>query len=221
MYILDAIIIITLIIFAMGGMRRGLIKSIVLLVGIVAILVVSYYLKNPVSAFFYKTLPFFSLHGIAPIFNIIIYEFISFLLIFSILYLILRLLLKLTGLLEKILDATIILGFFSKIGGLIIGAIEGYIIVFIFLFLFTQPFIKITGMEDSWLANAILDDTPVLSSTIEDTRSVITELDDLRVKYGTVNDKYNKDAIDIFLKYEIISQDNLNILIEKGKITYE
>lgn len=221
MNILDAVIIIILIVGVIGGLKRGLIKSVVLLVGIVAILVASYYLKNPVSAFFYKTLPFFSLHGTAPIFNIILYEFIAFILIFSILYLILRIILKVTGLLEKILKATVILGFFSSIGGAIIGFIESYIIIFIFLFLFNQPFINITGVEESKLANFILDKAPLLSDSIEDTRSAIEELDELRVQYGSNNtDEYNKAAVDVFLKYEIISKENLDILIEKGKINY-
>ncbi len=220
MNILDAVIIVFFIIGIIGGIKRGLIKSVVLLVGVIAILIVSYCLKNPVSAFFYKTLPFFSLKGTAPIFNIILYEFIAFIIIFSILYLVLRIILKLTGLLETILKATIVLGFFSSIGGAIVGFIESYIIVFIFLFLFSQPFISITGIEDSKLANTILDKTPVLSSSIEDTRSIITELDELRVEYAGNTVAYNKKAVDLFLKYQIISEENLDILIEKGKIEY-
>lgn len=220
MNILDAVIIICLIVGIMGGMKRGLIKSIVLLVGLIAIVVVSYYLKNPVSAFFYKTFPFFSLKFSAPIFNIIIYEFIAFITIFSVLYLALRLLLHITGLLEKLLKATVILGFFSSIGGAIVGFIESYILVFIMLFLFSQPFMNITGLESSKLSNFILDKTPLLSSAIEDTRSIVTELDGLREDYGNKTKDYNKKAVDLFLKYEIISGENLEILVEKGKIEY-
>jgi uncharacterized membrane protein required for colicin V production len=220
MYILDAIIIVILIIGIMGGIRRGLIKSVVLLVGMIAILVVSFYLKNPVSAFFYKTLPFYSLGGVAPIFNIVLYEFIAFITIFSVLYLILRILLKLTGLIEKLLKATIILGFVSSIGGAVVGFVESYIVVFIFLFLFSQPFINVTGVEESVFAKIIINKTPLLSEATKDTRSIASELDELRIKNAWKTDEYNKKAVDLFLKYEIISKDNLNILIKKGKIDY-
>lgn len=219
MNILDAVIIVILIICIMSGLRRGLIKSIVFLLGIVVVLILSYYLKNPLSSLFYNTLPFFSLKGV-PIFNILLYEVIAFLVVFSILYLLLRILLKITGIVETILDATIILGFFSRIGGAIIGFIEGYIIVFIFLFIFSQPFLDITGIESSYLADKILDNTPILSDAVEDTRKVIKELGEVANRFENNNTEFNKIAIDLFLKYEIITKDNLNILIEKGKVKY-
>ena len=120
MNILDAVIIIFFIVGILAGFRRGVIKQTVLLVGIVIILVLSFYLRVPISTFLYKHLPFFSFGGLfkgVSVLNILLYELIAFLVVFSILYLILRVLLKLSGLLEKILKATIILGFFSKIAG--------------------------------------------------------------------------------------------------------
>jgi len=219
MNILDAIIIIVFILGIMSGLRRGLIKSLVFLIGIVVVLVISYYIKNPLSAFFYNNLPFFSLKGL-PIFNIILYEILAFLIIFSIVYLALRILLKITGIIEKVLNATIILGFFSKIGGAIIGFIESYIIVFLFLFLFSQPFFSITGLHDSWLANKILDETPILSGSIENTRIVIKEIVEMADDFDFNDKEYNRKAIDLFVKYDIITKENLDILIKKGKIEY-
>lgn len=220
MYILDAVIIVGFIIGILGGIRRGLIKSGVLLVGLVLILMISFYLKNPISAFFYKSMPFISFKLLPPIYNIVLYELIAFLVIFSVLYLVLRIILKITGILEKLLDLTIILGFFSKIGGAIIGFIEAYIVIFILLFLFSQPFMHITGVEDSVLTNKILDSSPILSSYITDARNAFKEVDDLKDKYGSNTKEYNKEVINVFLKYNIISRDNLDVLIEKGKIDY-
>ena len=77
MNILDALIIIFLILGIMAGLRRGFIKQIVLLVGLIAILVISFYLKNPVATFLYKHLPFFKFSGIfkgVSILNILIYN---------------------------------------------------------------------------------------------------------------------------------------------------
>lgn len=221
MNILDAVIIIFFIVGILAGFRRGVIKQTVLLVGIVIILVLSFYLRVPISTFLYKHLPFFSFGGLfkgVSVLNILLYELIAFLVVFSILYLILRVLLKLSGLLEKILKATIILGFFSKIAGGIVGFIESYIIIFVILFVFSQPFIKVTGIEDSKISNFILDKTPVMSSVVGDLKIVFEEIDDLSIKYKNDSKSFNEDTIKLFIKYDIVSEDNVKYLKDKGKI---
>ena len=93
----------------MGGFRRGLIKEVILLGGLVISVVISFMLRVPISTFFYKTLPFFSFGGLfkgVTIINILLYEVIAFLIVFSISYLVLRILLKISGIIEKILKAT-------------------------------------------------------------------------------------------------------------------
>ena len=221
MNILDALIIVFLIIGILAGFRRGFIKQTVLLVGLVVIIVLSWNLRVPISTFLYKHLPFFSFSGIfkgVSVLNILIYELIAFLVVFSVLYLLLRIILKITGLIENILKATIILGFFSKIAGGIIGFLEGYILTFILLFIFSQPFIKVTGIEDSKLANIMLNNTPVMSSAIRDTKDVVGEIDELAKKYKNDNKEFNNEAIKLFLKYDIISEENLEYLKDKGKL---
>lgn len=221
MNILDALIIVFLILGILGGLRRGFIKQTVLLIGLVAILVISYYLKNPVAAFLYKHLPFFKFNGIikgVSVINILLYELIAFLIVFSILYLILRIILKITGLIESLLKATIILGFISRILGGIVGLIESYIIVFIILFVASAPFINLSGLEESKVANFILDHTPVMSSAVYNTRTAIKEVADLGDTYKHNSKEFNNKAIELFVKYEIISQENVDYLREKGKI---
>lgn len=221
MNILDAVIIILLILGIMSGFRRGFVKQTVLLIGLVAVLVISYYLKNPVATFLYKHLPFFNFGGIfkgVSVINILLYEVLAFLIVFSVLYLVLRLLLKISGLIESLLKATIILGFFSKIAGGIVGFIESYIIIFIVLFIANQPFVRITGIEDSKVANFILDNTIILSDTVKNTNKVIDEIYDLSKVYKNDSKEFNKQAIDLFIKYDIISEENINYLKEKGKI---
>lgn len=221
MNILDAVIIIILILGIMGGFKRGFVKETILLLGLIAVLIVSYYLKNPVATYFYKHLPFLNFNGIfkgVSVINILLYEVIAFLVVFSVLYLVLRLLLKISGLIESLLKATIILGFFSKIAGGIVGFIESYIIVFIILFIFNQPFIRVTGIEDSKVANFMLNNTFILSSTVENTNKVIEEIYDLSNTYKNNGKEFNEKAIELFIKYEIISEGNINYLREKGKI---
>ena len=220
--IVDAIIIIVGIIGIMAGMRRGILKQTVLLVGLIIVVVVSYKLRVPISTFLYKHLPFFGFSGVfsgVSILNILVYEIIAFLIVFSISYLILRILLKITGLLEKILKLTIILGFISKILGGIVGFIESYVIVFILLFIFNQPFINISGMEDSYLVPKILEHTPVMSSATSDIQDVMNEIDNLSKAYkDKSSEEFNKEAIEVFIKYDIISKENVEYLREKGKL---
>ena len=86
MNILDALIIILLILGIMGGMRRGLIKETVLLVGLIFIIVVAFCFRTPIATFMYKTLPFFEFSGKfqgVAILNILLYELIAFLIIKS------------------------------------------------------------------------------------------------------------------------------------------
>jgi len=219
MNIIDALIIIFIIVAMLGGFRRGLIKETVLLVGLVLSLIISFNLREVISTFLYKNLPFFSFGGIfsgVKILNILLYEVIAFLIIFSIVYLILRIILKITGIIEKILRATVILGFFSKIGGLIVGFIEGYIIVFIILFIMSQPFINIKEVKDSKYTSKILNNTPVLSKSIKNTKKVIDEVYLLAKDYK--NETFNERAIELFIKYDIISTENVELLKEKGKL---
>ncbi|MDD6272436.1 MAG: CvpA family protein [bacterium] len=222
MNILDVLIIIFIFLGAFAGLRRGLIKQTVLLVGLVLTLVISFYLRVPIATFFYKNLPFFNFTGIfkgMSVLNILVYELIAFLIVFSVLYLALRIILKITGIIEKILKMTIILGFFSKIGGAIVGIIESYVVIFILLFIFHQPFINISGMEESKLADPILNSTPIMSDVIEDTRLAINEIYELAKNYEDEDaKKFNEDAIKLFLKYNIVTQENINLLKEKGKI---
>ena len=221
MNILDAVIITILIVGILGGMSRGLIKQAVLLIGLVVCLIFAFSLRTPIATFMYEYLPFFKFGGLfsgVSIINILLYELIAFLIIFSLLYLILRILLKITGIIEKILDMTIILGFFSKIGGGIVGFIEAYILVFVFLFVCNQPFIRVTGLDSSKVGNFILDKTPVMSSAIEDTRKAINEVYTLTTKYKNDKNKLNQETIKLFIKYDIITEENVQKLREKGKL---
>lgn len=221
MNILDAVIITILIVGVLGGMSRGLIKQAVLLIGLVVCLVFAFSLRTPIATFMYEYLPFFKFGGLfsgVSIINILLYELIAFLIIFSLLYLVLRILLRITGIIEKILDMTIILGFFSKIGGGIVGFIEAYILVFVFLFVCNQPFIRVTGLDSSKVGNFILDKTPVMSSAIEDTRKAINEVYTLTTKYKNDKNKLNQETIKLFIKYDIITEENVQKLREKGKL---
>ena len=221
MNILDAVIIVVLLIGALAGYRRGLIKQAVLLVGLIACLILSFYIRVPVSTFMYQHLPFINFCGIfqgISVLNILLYEVIAFLLVFSVLYLVLRILLGISGLIEKLLRATIILGFFSRIGGMIVGAIESYVIIFIILFVANLPFLDIRGLENSKYADKILTSTPVLSGMTGTFRKVTDEIEGIVESYKGKDVNFNEKTIEILIKYDIVSEENINMLKEKGKL---
>ena len=164
--LIDAIIILFIILGGLIGFKEGVIKKVSSVVGLILVLVIAFSLKNKLSIYFYENLPFFDLWGVfkgIQILNVILYEVIAFLIIASILMLVYRVLLGVTGLIEKILNATIILGIPSKILGFIVGLIESYIWVYIFLFVLTLPIINIKEVYSSKTANFIMEKTPYLS----------------------------------------------------------
>lgn len=220
--IVDAVIIIIIIISILGGLRRGFIKEIVFLIGLIVACVASFYLKTYVATFFYRNLPFISDNGLFSKFsslNIVFYELVAFVVTFSVLYLILRILLAISGLIEKVLKCTIILGFFSRIGGAILGAVEGYIIVFMCLFIINQPIFTLKELDNSKLNEFILEKTPVLSSSVKGLRNFSSEVKDVISSYkGDDSTKFNEKTIDLLLKYDIVDEENINYLKKKGKI---
>ena len=131
---IDYLIIAILIIFTIRGFVNGAIKSAVTFIGGFIVIIAAYLLKNPVSLFLYDHLPFFKMNGILSgisVFNIIIYELFSFLIVASVLLIIYRVVLSITNVIEKILNITIILAIPSKLIGLVIGFVEGVVVSFI------------------------------------------------------------------------------------------
>ena len=138
MSILDYIIIGILIISALIGFKKGFISSIVTFIGTFLVIILAFYLKNPISSFLYNNLPFINLGGKATgmtILNILIYEGISYLITLVILSFIMGIIIKISGIFSKIVNASIILTLPSKLLGLICGLVEGIILAFIIYYL--------------------------------------------------------------------------------------
>ena len=218
---IDAIIIIFLLLGALYGFKRGVIKSSVSFFGTLLVIILSFTLKNPLSEFMYMHLPFFNflfeLAGIS-VFNILIYEGIAFLIIFGILEVLLKLVIFASGILEKILRITIVFGAFSKILGLIFGFIEYYLITFVVLFIFANLSFSASYIEDSNIANKILLGTPVLGDVIADEASAIKEILDLQKIYNDNKEECNKEAFAILIKYNILNIDSASELVSSGKL---
>lgn len=215
-------IIILLIIGGVVGYRRGATRELISLVGIFLVLILSFLLKNPVSVFLYKHLPFFnfagSIKGITVL-NILLYEFIAFLVVFGLLYLVLRLLLIFSNMFEKVIDTTILLGIPSKVIGAVLGVIEVYIYIFLVVLILKSPLFNNRYVNDSYICNKILE-TPILSKVSDKSIRVLNQIIDLKDEYKDSEDRteFNQTALDIMIENKVITKDNAQILIDKGKL---
>ena len=224
MNILDIVIIIFILFGAVVGFKRGFTKELVEAVGFIAIVVLAYLFKNPLSVLFYEHLPFLEigiLKGV-EVLNILVYEILAFLVILSILGVLLRVLLMATSVFEKILNATVILSLPSKILGAVIGILQHYIIAFVVLYILTLTCFNYEIVNESKYRSKIFDNTPILSMLIDDSIKVVDEFKLLKQKYEdkTISEsEFNYSALELFLKYDLVKTSSVEKLIEKGKIT--
>ncbi len=222
MNFVDILILIGIALFTLLGFKRGFTKELVSFVGFILAVVIAFLLKDIVSVWMYEHLPFFEfggfLKGVSAL-NILVYEVLAFFFVFTILMIIQKVLLFATGIFEKLLNLTIVLGIFSKILGAILGLIEAIMISFVVLYVLSLPSFNIKDVNDSKLSHTILTKTPVLSSITGKTTEVIDEFLVLKEKYKGENaEQFNYDTLELFLKYKVISVENLEKLIQKGKI---
>ncbi len=220
--IIDVLIILFIALVGVIGFKRGVIKQTVSTVGLIIIVILAFQLKNPLAEFLSLHLPFFDFFGAfegVTTLNIILYQLISFLIIFALLEIILRVLISITGVIEKIFKYTIILGIPSKLLGLLVGLIEGFIITFIVLFFLKQPAFNIKEFENSELTPKILESTPVLSSFSSDLVEAFNDIYTLGKEYSLEDvNSLNRETIDVMLKHGIISTDYVVKLMDADKI---
>jgi uncharacterized membrane protein required for colicin V production len=219
--VIDSAIIIILLFGALIGFKRGIIKSAISFIGLIIVLVLAFTLKNSLSEFMYTHLPFFNIGGDfagVTILNILIYETIAFLILAILFGVVLRLIVAFTGIIEKILDLTIILGFFSKLFGLIFGFVETYIILFVIIYA-SYNFTNLSNyIDEGVLTSRMLNSTPILSSTVANESKSIKEINALQNTCKANNHECNIDALDIMLKYNVLKPETAEKLINSGKI---
>ncbi len=223
--ILDVCTILVIISGAIIGFKRGVIKQGVMTIGLYIVLILSFLLKNPISAFMYKYLPFFGFDFIiknATVLNILVYEVLAFLIAFSILEIILVVLIKISSIIEKILKVTVIFAIPSKILGAILGAFEYYLLMFVILFVITQPTFKLNNedfVRDSKLKPVILNNTIALSGMAKSTIDTFDEISELISDSEKMNSKdFNCKALKTMIKKDFLKEDSAKYLYESKKI---
>ena len=134
--ILDIGLILIFIMFFIVGFKRGVIKELVQFIGTIIVFVLAYTFKGVIGNLLCTYLPFIKfkgvIEGISTI-NILMYQLIAFILVFSILLIVYEIILKVSNVLQKVVNMTIVLIIPSKILGGIISFLKVYLIVFVIL----------------------------------------------------------------------------------------
>ena len=221
--LVDIVLLICLLSGIYDGYKKGFLESTIKFIGTIVALVGAYMFKNPVSVFLYTHLPFFKLGGVfkgITVINILIYEFIAFVLVFIAVLLILNLIYQITGLVQKLFSVIAFLGLPNKILGAVVGFVETVIILYFvcFLFVFVTNFFGYK-MEESFVD--VLLDVPVLKDTFGPSLNSVNDIALLAKDYHDVQDKdeYNYKALEILLKYDVITKENAQKLVDDKKIS--
>ncbi len=223
MDIISVAVILVILLCGVLGFKKGVIKTGVQLIGTICVLIIAYALKDSVANLLMKYLPFFNFGGIfegITAINILMYEMISFIVIFILLYCILNILLTLSGAVEKLLKFTIILAIPSKILGFILGLMEGIIFTYMILFVFLHLPQTENMVMDSKVALVVLERTPFIGSValkttlaLEKINDIVTDLND-----NTSRDEINFNVIHTLVYYKIISHEDVEELMKSGKL---
>lgn len=221
MNFVDILVIFVLISGGITGAHNGFFKQSVVLIGTIICFILAWMLKNPIANFLSFNLPFFDFNGLKSL-NIVFYQLISFLILLALFSAVLIVLIKITGIFEKILKFTIVLGIPSKILGFFVGLIETYIIVFAVLFFAKQPIFNQELFEESTLTPVIVNSSPGLSNIVGNMNDSLKDIYTITKNYEENKDKNktNTDIIDSLLKHNVIDKEYIDKLENKGKIDY-
>ena len=222
MNVVDVIIIVLLILGGVAGFKAGVIKKLTDFIGMFVVIILAFYLKNYISVIMYENLPFFNFFGLIngiDALNILLYEVIAFLVIFIALLFVLKVVLMLTGLVEKILKATVILSIPSKILGIVVGVIEMYVYLFLILVIVSLPIFDSSFLKDSKMNNFILNNTPVLSGVsgeiIDIYGDVYNIIDNRKNK---TNEQLNEEILKVLIDKKVVTKESAKKLVDKNKI---
>ena len=222
MNVVDVIIIALLILGGVAGFKAGVIKKLTDFIGMFVVIILAFYLKNYISVVMYENLPFFNFFGLIngiDTLNILLYEVIAFLVIFIALLFVLKVVLMLTGLVEKILKATVILSIPSKLLGIVVGVIEMYVYLFLILVIVSLPIFDSSFLKDSKMNNFILNNTPVLSGVSEEIIDIYGDVYNIiDNRKNKTNEQLNEEILKVLIDKKVVTKESAKKLVDKNKI---
>ena len=226
MNIISAVIILIVLFYVVLGFKRGVIKTGVSLVGSIAILIISFVLKDYIANFLIEKLPFFNFGGIfegITSINILMYDMISFIVVFIILYCILNIVITISGLVEKVLKLTIVLAIPSKILGALLGLIEGVIAAFLVTFVLLHLGPTEQYVMKSPLAIVLLERTPFIGRMTTSTTLALEDINNIvnSLKEDDNRSAANYEVLHKMIHYKVITVEEAQNLITNKKIQFD
>lgn len=223
MNLIDVIVILGIAFCSYLGMRKGFVKSLVSFVGIVVVFILAYFMKNPIADWLCMNLPFFNFTGSfkgATILNVIFYQLVAFVIMFALLMAAYHVIVKLSGLVERLLKTSLILAVPTKIGGLIVGILEGIVISLIVIVVLSLPVLKLGWVEDSAIRNYLYNVSPVIGNITGSMNDSVDEILELKEKFDNDEDKeeFNLSSLDIMLKHNAMKVSLAEKLVNSGKL---
>ncbi len=221
--IVDIIIALLLISGFITGYKKGFIKQALSTAGLIVSVVLAFLLKNNLSIILYKNCPFFTV-GLLKNYsslNILLYELLSFFILFIVFSIITNIIIRIIGIAEKIIDDDGALKMLFKILGGLLGALESYVSIFVILLVLSMPIfsLKFTNyIHKSKLSKAVLNNTILISNIAEPLVKTINSVGKLELKENIGKEEFNCETIEIFKKNKIVSEESIKYLEEKNKI---
>ena len=140
-------------------------------------------------------------------------------LIFIALLFVLKVVLMLTGLVEKILKATVILSIPSKLLGIVVGVIEMYVYLFLILVIVSLPIFDSSFLKDSKMNNFILNNTPVLSGVSEEIIDIYGDVYNIiDNRKNKTNEQLNEEILKVLIDKRVVTKESAKKLVDKNKI---
>ena len=205
MNLVDIFFLLIILVCGLIGLKRGFFKELVLTVGYIILLIISYKLITPTTNLIISLVKV----GNNPL-NLLIYQIIAFLVVFIILGIIFQLIVFLTNILEKLLNVTIVLGIFSKILGFILGLVKGVIVAYLLSLLFTLPmFNNIAMFRNSTVRTELLTKMPNIKLN-----KIVNEISKLDIN----SNDFNKQVLQILIKYNILTKEKVIDMVKSGQL---
>ena len=222
--------IVILLLVALGGFlgwRKGALRALVNLIGLVAIIILSYQFKDFLGTIVIRFMPFFSFAGdyvgVYAV-NFLFYQAISFLIVFLLLYCILNILINLSGMVEILDRFAKVMALPSRIIGAVFGVVDMLVYVFLLVFIaLAVPTTAKFAMEDK-VAMTIARQTPVLSAVfgysirVEQTQYNIVK-DSVKTEEGAK--EASLAIIRDLISYDVVEADLIQETIDNGKLRME
>ena len=221
MNIVDYIIIIILSLSLLKGFKDGLLPTVINFIGTFLVFIIAFYVKQPVSTFLYENLPFLSFGGIFKgviAINILFYEAIAYGLTITLLGIVFGIVKRLAKGLDKLFSITLFLNLPSKIVGALIGLLSGLLYCFILLFIASVINTTTKYVNESKYSSIILNKIPIINNVTGNLISSGEEIYKSVLKNENNTNKANLETIDILMKYDILSYESANKLVNDKKL---